>query len=128
MYTLIALSFIVSLLARGDFLGILIGIYVFILFLYQGGYETAKELKRYLQINFAAVIYDLLWIIFHFSGYWNGNEYEHAELSLKRWTYFFSFLNFLVKIVLLISVWISYDKVSNSKKGGKKSLKQVLKY
>lgn len=74
-------------------------------------------------INIGAVIYDLLWIIFHYSGYWDGNEYEQAEIALKKWTYFFSFLSFIIKFVLLISVWISYDKISGkNKKQGRKSV------
>ena len=107
------------LLARGDFLGLLIAIYVFVLFIYQGNYEEADHLKRFITINLAAVAYDFLWIIFHYSGYWSGNEYEQSEITLKKWTYFFSFLSFVVKVILLISVYINYDKIKSKKKGRK---------
>jgi hypothetical protein len=123
MYSLIAISFIVSLLARGDFLGLLISIYIFVLFIYQANFTTLDHLKSYLKINLAAILYDVMWLIFHFSGYWSGNEYEHAEISLKKWTYFFSFVSFLVKVALLVSVYISYDKGVNRKNTKQSSVK-----
>lgn len=109
MYSLILLSFIISLLARGDFLGIIIGVYIYTLFLHTRS-STLQNLKSYLKINLGAVCYDCIWLFCHFSGYWNGNEYEHAEIGLKKWTYAFSMISFLVKIALLISVYLSYTK------------------
>ena len=44
MYSLLGISLIISILARGDFLGILIGVYVFVLFVYQGNYNAIENL------------------------------------------------------------------------------------
>ena len=78
-------------------------------------------MRKYLQVNLVNVIYDLAWIVSHYEGYWSGSAYDYSELSLKRWTYFFSFLNFLVKFILLISLWISYDKALKKKKKSPKN-------
>lgn len=120
MYVLLGLSLILMLLARGDFLGILLSIYIFVLFIYEGNYESQPQLKKFITINFAAVIYDLVWIIIHYGGYWGGNKYDQAQLGLKRWTYAISFIIFIVKVTLLVSVWIHYDQIL-SKNAGRKS-------
>eukprot|EP00340_Litonotus_pictus_P008916 CAMPEP_0170517468 /NCGR_PEP_ID=MMETSP0209-20121228/3448_1 /TAXON_ID=665100 ORGANISM="Litonotus pictus, Strain P1" /NCGR_SAMPLE_ID=MMETSP0209 /ASSEMBLY_ACC=CAM_ASM_000301 /LENGTH=498 /DNA_ID=CAMNT_0010802723 /DNA_START=134 /DNA_END=1630 /DNA_ORIENTATION=+ len=118
LYSLIGLSLIISMLARGDFTGLIISIYVFVIFIYQGHFESTDYLKTWLKVNLFAVIYDLVWIIFHYGGYWSGNEYEYAEIGLKMWTYFFSFLSFCVKLALLISVYMNYEKLNSNKSGG----------
>jgi|JI10StandDraft_1071094.scaffolds.fasta_scaffold957240_1 hypothetical protein len=120
MYMLLIISLIVSILARSDFISIMISVYVFVLFLFQSSFNEAPKLKTFLQINLGAVVYDIIWLVFHFQGYWSGNSYEYAEITLKKWTYFFSFINLLVKIFLLISVWVSYDKMSNPLRSGNK--------
>jgi hypothetical protein len=119
MYLLLGLSLVLMLLARGDFLGILLAIYIFILFIFEGNYESTTQLKKFITINFAAVIYDLVWIIIHYGGYWGGNKYEQAEMGLKKWTYAISFIIFIVKVTLLVSVWIHYDQLASANKGRK---------
>ena len=120
MYSLIVLSLIISILARGDFLGIIIGVYVFVLFVYKNNYEAAETLLLFLKINAGACGYDFLWLLFHYKGYWSGNEWEHSEIGLKRVTYFFSFLSFIVKVCLLVSVYMSYDKLGKNKDNSKR--------
>lgn len=120
MHTLLISSFIVSILDRCDFISIMISVYVFVLFLFPKSFNEASKLKTFLQINLGAVVYDTIWLVFHFKGYWSGNSYEYAEITLKKWTYFFSFINLLVKIFLLISVWVSYDKIANPLRSGNK--------
>lgn len=84
MYTLLITSLIVSILARSDFISIMISVYVFVLFLFQKSFNEASQLKAFLQINLGAVIYDIIWLVFHFQGYWSGNSYEYAEITLKK--------------------------------------------
>jgi len=127
MYLLLGLSLVLMLLARGDFLGILLAIYIFILFIFQGNYDSKNQLKKFIYINLGAVIYDLMWIIIHYTGYWDGNKYQQAEITLKKWTYAISFIIFMVKTTLLVSVWIHYDKLKSgankAKKSGRRSFK-----
>ena len=122
MYVLLGLSLVLMLLARGDFLGILLAIYIFVLFIYEGNYESQPQLKKFITINFAAVIYDLVWIIIHYGGYWSGNKYEQAQLGLKKWTYAISFIIFIVKSTLLVSVWIHYDQILSKNNSGRRSV------
>lgn len=114
IYMNIAFCLILALLARSDFIGLLIGIYVFVLFVYQDKLEILDNMKRYLIINSISTVYDLCWLAVHLKGYWSGSKYDYAEIGLKKYTYFFSFLNFLVKIVLLVSLSIKYEKAKKT--------------
>ena len=116
IYSNVILCIIVALLARSDFIGLFIGIFVFVLFIIQNRLEIIDYLRYYLQVNLLNVIYDLIWLIFHYQGYWNGSDYDYAELGLKKWTFFFSSINFLVKFILFISLWISYDRALKRQK------------
>lgn len=124
VYMNIILCLIVALLSRSDFLGLFICIFVFVLFIIQKKLEILDYMKSYLKINFISVIYDIIWLIFHFKGYWSGSDYDYSELTLKRWTYFFSFTNCIVKVILLISLTISYDKAMKRKRSSLINLNQ----
>lgn len=116
IYVNLAICLILAILARCDFIGILIGIYVFVLFIIQNRLEILEHMKNYLKINLGAVVYDAFWILSHKDGYFSGSSYDYAELPLKRITYVVSIISFFVKIALLISLWIAYDKASKKDK------------
>lgn len=126
MYLTVILSIIVMLLARSDFLNLIIAIYIFVLFIVQHRLELIKYMRLFLQVDLATIVYDLVWLVFHYTGYWSGNPNEQAEMSLKSWTYFFSFANFIVKIGLFISVWISLNKTLEANKKAKRN-KDIMK-
>lgn len=100
----------IAITARSDFIGIIISIFIFILFVIQKRIETVEYMKGYLKVNLGSIIYDLIWLCCHYTGYFTGSQYDYAEISLKRVTYVLSFINWVVKLLLLIAVWISYDK------------------
>lgn len=105
-----------QMVERPDFTGLLMGIGIWYLFINNQNIHTLEildQIKRFLDIMLVAIVYDVVWLFFHYDGYWDD---EFADKTIKEFTYIFAFLNCIVKICLCVALWINFSKERNKKK------------
>ena len=98
MLTLIVSSFF-TLLERSDFLNLFMAIIIMVLFFL----DKKNNIERYLQPLILTIggslIYDFVWFIIQFPEFFS--DWNNPEINLKRFIYFFSMGNFLIKACLI---------------------------
>ena len=102
MLLLVVLSFL-TLLARTDFVNFVIGVVIWMLFIYDKNNDVLKYLMNLIYVLGGSLAYDLLWLMLQFSGYFKGIEGDN-DIGLKRFTYLLSLINVGVKVVLLLTL------------------------
>ena len=137
MYSVVICSCI-SLCGRSDFVGVglfslftkyllqlFVGTAIWALFIH----DKKTDILEYLNLLYtiiATLFYDFLWLYFHsnvgilinffiYQSFFKGSNYENAEGGLTSFAYFVSFVNFVCKIVLLVTLWIQYNVATHKK-------------
>ncbi len=117
---LILLTLIFSLfmsVIRSDFVGIIIPIIIFLIYQTTFKQEVLKNINRFIMAISGNIAYDLLWILINLkvitfliqakSGQsFNGNSHS----SLYSLVYFVAFISFILKIILLGTLFIIKKK------------------
>lgn len=115
MYFLLIFSCL-QMIERPDFIGLLMGVGIWYLFLNNQNIHTLEildQIRNFLDIMLVAIVYDFIWLFFHYKGFWKD---ELADKTIKEMTYLFAVLNFFVKIGLCFSLWINFSKERYKKK------------
>jgi hypothetical protein len=73
---------------------------------------VTEYLEKFFRALIAVTVYDFFWLFFHSKGYWNS-EYS---VGLRRFSLFFSYLNFFAKIVLAASLHVQILKAKQAAK------------
>lgn len=121
MVLLLVFAFL-SLLARTDFVNFTMGIVVWILYFYdrsnmkEKANVVTKYLKPFIYALGGTLGYDIFWLLLQFNGFCRPNQGD-PDGGLKQFTYWISFFNVIVKIILLIRLYSLKQKKENSNAG-----------
>lgn len=97
----------INTFARSDFINIIIPTIILVIFYTTLNRNVVLNLHVFLIAIAGSLVHDLLWLLFCAGSYAGGSTIDGGnENSLKFFIFITSFVSFLVKIILGVSIWI----------------------
>jgi len=110
MYCVVIFS-AMALFGRSDFLNLVVGVAIWLIFIRDAKYDVIEYLERFMQVLVITTLYDFFWLYFHNKGFWNS-EYNSG---VRKFALVFSYFNFIAKIILLGCVYVQVKKAKNQR-------------
>lgn len=114
LYILIGLSFI-NMFTRADFINMLIPVYILAMLSSSLSNKLLDNLKLFLIVATVTLGTDFLWLFFRSSG--NKSDGGNED-GLRSFVYFCSFVEFVVKAITVLALWIQKLKLERGNKEG----------
>lgn len=114
LLSLIVLSFL-NMFIKADFINMLIPVYILAMLSQSMSGKMFDNMKSFLIFTTFTLITDLLWLIFRDST--NISD-AGGENGVRKFVYFTSIISFIVKVVLVFSLWIVKLKLERGHKEG----------
>jgi len=124
MYIVLILSFS-NLFARSDFLNLILGLTIWIIFIKDKLYDVLEYLQYFSTLIIITNFFDLFWLYFHTTGFWNSS-YNSIPRKL---TLLSSYLNFFAKFILTFTLRLQIKKaraLNEREKQKQKDLKNSI--
>lgn len=112
LYCLIVFS-LIQMIERPDFTGMIMALVIWYLFIQKSGLNIADHIMLLSKAMVGATVYDLLWLIFHYDGYFGDDA---PDKTMKEFTYVIACFNFLVKIALIVSLNVNFSRQKRKQK------------